>query len=100
MLEWSSRSPNFYGEIRRLSNRENPLSSAHLFFNDRRAQFVSIEMANTSYERFLEAHNRDAKRAYQHMDAEEREAFLRKLTEIDAEDSKDRQSPPSNLTPV
>ena len=57
-------------------------------------------MANTLYGRFLETKKRDGKRAYQLMDAEEREAFLRKLTEIDAEDSKDGQSPPSNLTPV
>lgn len=41
MLEWSSRSPDLYGEIRRMSNRENPLSSVHLFFNDRRAQFAA-----------------------------------------------------------
>jgi hypothetical protein len=34
------------------------------------------------------------------MDAEEREAFLRKLTEIDTADAKDGQSPPSKPTPV
>ena len=43
MLEWSSISPDLYGEIRRMSNQENPLSSVHLFFNDRRAQFVSAK---------------------------------------------------------
>ena len=59
-----------------------------------------IEMADTSYGRFLATQKRDAKRAYQHMDAEEREAFLRKLTEIDADDAEDGQSPPSNPTPV
>ncbi len=38
--------------------------------------------------------------AYPHMDAEERETFLRRLTEIDADDAEDGQSPPSNSTPV
>jgi hypothetical protein len=57
-------------------------------------------MADTSYGRFLATQKRDAERAYQHMDAEEREAFLRKLTEIDADDTEDGQSPPSNPTPV
>ncbi len=59
-----------------------------------------IEMADTLYGRFLAMQKRDAKRAYQHMDAEEREAFLRRLTEIDAADSKDGQSPPPSPTPV
>ena len=59
-----------------------------------------IEMADTSYGRFLATQKRDAERAYQHMDAEEREAFLRKLTEIDTDNAKDGQSPPSNPTPV
>jgi hypothetical protein len=59
-----------------------------------------IEMADTLYGRFLATQKRDAERAYQHIDAEEREAFLRKLTEIDADDAKDGQSPPSNPTPV
>ena len=59
-----------------------------------------IEMANTLYERFLATQKRDAERAYRHMDAEEREAFLRKLTEINTDDAKDRQSPPSNSIPV
>lgn len=40
MLEWSARSPDLYGEIRRMSNRENPLSSVHLFFNERRDELV------------------------------------------------------------
>jgi hypothetical protein len=62
---------------------------------------VPIEMADTSYGRFLATQKRDAKRAYyQHMDAEEKEAFLLKLTEIDTDDAKDGQSPPSNPTPV
>jgi hypothetical protein len=43
---------------------------------------------------------RDTERAYQHMDAEEREAFLRRPTEIDADDAEDGQSTPSNPTPV
>jgi hypothetical protein len=59
-----------------------------------------IEMADTSYGRFLATQKRDTERAYQHMDAEEREAFLRKLTEIDADDAEDGQFPPSNPTPV
>jgi hypothetical protein len=59
-----------------------------------------VEMADTLYGRFLATQKRDTERAYQHMDAEERGAFLRKLTEIDADDAKDGQSPPSNPTPV
>ena len=59
-----------------------------------------IEMANTSYGRFLATQKRDAERAYQNMDAEEREAFLWRLTDIDVDDAKDGQSTPSNPTPV
>ena len=59
-----------------------------------------IEMADTLYGRFLAMQKRDAERAYQHMDAEEREAFLRKLTEIDAADGEDGQFSPPNPTPV
>ena len=59
-----------------------------------------IEMADTSYGRFLATQKRDAERAFQHMDAAEREAFLRRLTEIDAADAEDGQSPPPNPTPV
>jgi hypothetical protein len=59
-----------------------------------------IEMADTSYGQFLATQKRDAERAYQHMDAEEREAFLRKLAEIDTDDVEEGQSPPSNPTPV
>ena len=59
-----------------------------------------IEMANTSYGRFLATQKRDAERAYRHMDAEEREAFLQKLTEINTDDAKDRQFPPFNPIPV
>ena len=54
-----------------------------------------IEMDGTSYGRFLRTQKRDAERAYQRIDAAEREAFLRRLTEINA-----TQSPPSNLTHV
>ena len=61
---------------------------------------ASIEMADTSYGRVLATQKRDAERAYQHMDAEEREEFLMKLMEIDADDAKDGQSSPSNPTPV
>jgi hypothetical protein len=50
---------------------------------------VPIEMANTLNGRFLAMQKRDAERAYQRMDAEEREAFLRRLTEIDADNNKD-----------
>jgi hypothetical protein len=57
-------------------------------------------MANTSYGRFLATQKRDAERAYRHMDAEEREAFLQKLTEINTDDAKDRQFPPFNPIPV
>ncbi len=59
-----------------------------------------IEMADTSYGRFLAAQKRDAERAFQHMDAAEREAFLRRLTEINTADAEDGQSPPPNPTPV
>ena len=59
-----------------------------------------IKMADTSYGRFLATQKRDAERAFQHMDAAEREAFLRRLVEIDAANAKDGQSPPSYLTPV
>ncbi len=59
-----------------------------------------IKLANTAYGRFLVTQKRDAERAFQHMDAAEREAFLRRLMEIDAVDAKDGQSPPPNPTPV
>jgi hypothetical protein len=61
---------------------------------------VPIKMADTSYGRFLATQKRDAKRAFQHMSPAEREAFLRRLMEIDADNAKDGQSPPSNPTPV
>ncbi len=59
-----------------------------------------IEMADTSYGWFLATQKRDAERAFQHMDAAEREAVPRRLTEIDAADAEDGQSPPPNPTPV
>ena len=59
-----------------------------------------IKMADTSYGWFLATQKRDAKQVFQHMDAAEREALLWRLMEIDPADVKDRQSPPSNLTPV
>jgi hypothetical protein len=57
-------------------------------------------MADISYGRFLATQKRDAKRAFQHMSPAEREAFLRRLTEINAADAKDGQCPPTNPTPV
>ncbi len=59
-----------------------------------------IEMADTLHGRFLATRKRDAERAFQHMSPAEREAFLRRLTEIDAADAKDGQPPPTNPTPV
>ncbi len=59
-----------------------------------------IEMADTSYGQFLATQKRDAKRMFQHMSPAEREAFLRRLMEINAADAKDGQSPPTNPTPV
>ncbi len=44
-----------------------------------------IEMANTSYGQFLAMQKRVAERAFQHMSPAEREAFLRRLTEINAD---------------
>jgi hypothetical protein len=61
---------------------------------------VLKEMADTSCGRFLAMQKRDAERAFQHMSPAEREAFLQRLTEIDADDTEDGQSPPSNPTPV
>ena len=57
-----------------------------------------IEMADTLYGWFLTTQKRDAKQAFQHMDAAKREAFLRRLREIDTADVKDGQSQPSNPT--
>ncbi len=48
---------------------------------------VSIEMANTLYGWFLATQKRDTERAFQHMSPAEREAFLWRLTEIDAADA-------------
>ncbi len=59
-----------------------------------------IKMADTLYGRFLAMQKRDAERAYQRMDAKEREAFLWRLMEINADDAKDGQSLPPNPTPV
>jgi hypothetical protein len=59
-----------------------------------------IEMEDTLYGQFLATQKRDTERAFQHMSPAEREAFLRRLTEIDAADAKDGQSPPTNPTPV
>jgi hypothetical protein len=56
--------------------------------------------AKKLYGRFLVAQKRDAERVFQHMDAAEREAFLRRLTEINAADAEDGQSLPPNPTPV
>jgi hypothetical protein len=59
-----------------------------------------INMANISYGRFLVTQKKDAERAFQHMDATEREAFLQRLTEINAANTKDQPSLPPNPTPV
>ncbi len=59
-----------------------------------------IDMANTLYGRFLAAQKRDTERAFQHIDATERETFLQRLTEINVADTKDGQSPPPNPTPI
>jgi hypothetical protein len=59
-----------------------------------------IEMADTSYGQFLATQKRDAERVFQNMSPAEREAFLRRLMEIDAADAEDGQSPPTNPTPV
>ena len=56
---------------------------------------VPIKMADTSFGWFSATQKRDAEQAYQHIGAAEREAFLQRLTEINA-----TQTPPSNLTPV
>jgi hypothetical protein len=61
---------------------------------------VPIEMADTSHGQFLATQKRDAERVFQHMSPAEREVFLRRLTEIDAANAKDWQSPPTNPTPV
>jgi hypothetical protein len=55
-----------------------------------------IEMADTSYGQFLATQKRDAERAFQNMSPAEREAFLRRLMEIDAADAEDGQTPPTN----
>ncbi len=59
-----------------------------------------IEMADTLYGQFLVMQKRDTEKAFQHMSPAEREAFLRRLMEIDAANAKDGQSPPTNPTPV
>jgi hypothetical protein len=61
---------------------------------------MPIEMADTSYGWFLATQKRDAERAFQHMDAAEREAFLPRLMKIDTANAKDGQSPPPNPTLV
>jgi hypothetical protein len=59
-----------------------------------------IEMAVTLYGWFLATQKRDAERVFQHMSPAEREEFLRRLMEIIAADAEDRQSLPTNPTPV
>jgi hypothetical protein len=61
---------------------------------------VPIEMADTLCGWFLVTQKRDTVRAFQHMSSAEREAFLRRLMEINAADAKDGQSLPTNPTPV
>ena len=59
-----------------------------------------IEIAETLYGYFLTTQKRDAKQAFQHMDAAEMEDFLQRLMEIDTADVKDGQSQPFNPTPI
>ena len=58
---------------------------------------VPIKMANTSSGRFLAMQKRDAAQTFQHMYAAKREAFLWRLTEINAADVRMGDSHP--LTP-
>lgn len=48
LLEASADSPALYGEIRRISNRDSPLSSVHLFFKERRAACHSASNGHTN----------------------------------------------------
>ena len=59
-----------------------------------------IEMADTSYRRFLAQQKRDAERAYQKMSDEEKVDFKRKMAEIDMAGANDMQSVSSSVTPV
>ena len=58
-----------------------------------------IEMADTSYGRFLAQQKRDMERAYQ-MSDEEKVDFKRKMAEIVVAGANDMQSVSSSLTPV
>jgi hypothetical protein len=90
-------------ERRRRTTRASPPHGRTLTSDEARLVAltnVPIEMADTSYGRFLVTQKRDAERTFQHMSPAEREAFLRLLMEIDAADAKDGQSPPTNPTPV
>jgi len=42
LLDLSGPSPDLYGEVRRILNRENPLSSTRLFFDELRAEKVVV----------------------------------------------------------
>jgi len=46
LLESCAGSPDLYGEIRRISNRENPISSIHLFFNELKADAEAAKNGN------------------------------------------------------
>ena len=46
LLESCAGSPDLYGEIRRISNRENPISSVHLFFNELKADAEATKNGN------------------------------------------------------
>ena len=59
-----------------------------------------IEMADTSYGRFLAQQKRDAERAYQKMSDEEKVDFKRKMAEIVVAGANDMQSVSSSLTPI
>ncbi len=47
LLEASADSPSLYGEIRRMWNRDSPLSSIHLFFKERKAASNSASNGRT-----------------------------------------------------
>lgn len=48
LLDASAHSPDLYGEVRRMLNRENPVSSVRLFFNEEKASSKSANRNGTS----------------------------------------------------
>jgi len=59
-----------------------------------------IEMADTSYGRFLAEQKWDAEQAYQKLSDEEKIDFKWKMAEIDVAGANDMQSATSSLTPA